>query len=315
MKMKFLNPEDYQTKANEVFQLLKLKISLELPTAQIEHIGSSAVEGAISKGDLDIFVGIHSHEFNQSIEKLQGLGFKIKRQTLRTHELCMLECFDYDIDVGIQLVDLASKHTNFLTFRDALLKNSTLLKEYNQLKLDSGHLSDTQYRVKKSEFINKVLNSGTAYQLNEKEFDFWNKYLSTLTEPPIMPNVSANIAGNLYIADQLLGLYLSGKKTAGSSLAKDYEVTGDALPEIGNFWIILDSRKNPRCIVKTVQVETYQFDQVPEEVAVAEGEGDLSLDYWRKAHVHFFTPFLKEWGITNLDKEILITEFFELVYK
>ena len=54
---------------------------------------------------------------------------------------------------------------------------------------------------------------------------------------------------------------------------------------------------------------------MPEEVAIAEGEGDLSLDYWRKAHIEFFTPYLKSWGVTELDKETLITEFFEIVYK
>lgn len=151
--------------------------------------------------------------------------------------------------------------------------------------------------------------------MSQKELEYWNSYIETLEDKPSNPSVDAGIAGNEEIADELLNLYLSGKKIAGSGLVKDYEVANDPLPTVGNFWIILNSKNEPKCIVKTVRVEYYQFGQVPEEVAIAEGEGDFSLDYWRKAHVEFFTPFLKDWGITDLDKETLVTEFYEVVYK
>jgi len=151
--------------------------------------------------------------------------------------------------------------------------------------------------------------------LNEKELAFWTLYLSTLSELPDDPKIEASIAGNNEIADELLELYLNGKKSAASGLVKDYELEGDELPKVGDFWIILDSKNNPKCIVKTKSVEFYQFSEVPIEVAIAEGEGDLSLEYWRKAHIDFFTPFLAEWGITDLDTEKLVTEFYEIVYK
>lgn len=159
------------------------------------------------------------------------------------------------------------------------------------------------------------LRGNLAMDLNINEKFFWQEYVSTLNEAPIQPEIEANVPGNDEIADELLELYLSGKKTAGSGLVKDYELAGDPLPKVDNYWIILDSKKNPKCIVKTLRVELYQFDQVPEEVAIAEGEGDLSLDYWRKGHIKFFTPFLKSWGIENLDKEKVVTEFYEVVYK
>jgi len=68
-------------------------------------------------------------------------------------------------------------------------------------------------------------------------------------------------------------------------------------------------------MVKTVGVEFHQFDEVPEEIALAEGEGYLSLAHWRNAHTRFFTPFLKQWKITDLNKEQVVTEFYEVVYK
>jgi 5-formyltetrahydrofolate cyclo-ligase len=144
---------------------------------------------------------------------------------------------------------------------------------------------------------------------------YWEKYLSTLDIVPLNPHVESGIAGNENTADQLLELYLSGKKTAGSGLVKDYKLAGDPLPKAGNYWIILDSTRNPRCIVKTIRTEVHQFAKVPVEIAVAEGEGDLSLEHWRDAHIEFFTPFLKAWDIEDLAREDVITEFFEVVYQ
>lgn len=149
--------------------------------------------------------------------------------------------------------------------------------------------------------------------LNQIELNYWNTYLKTLKDKPLNPKVVAEVAGNDQIADDLLALYLNGKKTAGSGLVKHYEFYNTRLPEIGNYWIILDSTKNPRCLVKTVRVEIHQFDQVPKSVAIAEGEGDLSLEYWRKVHAEFFSEFLNELKIVDLNKEKIVTEFFEIL--
>ena len=160
--------------------------------------------------------------------------------------------------------------------------------------------------------ITKVID-----KLSTQEKQFWQKFTATLPaqEQPENPNITASIAGNDEIADQLLGLYLAGKKTAGSGLVRDYQSCGDELPKVGQYWIILNENKEPKCIVKTIRVVQHRFDQVPEEVAIAEGEGDLSLEYWRKGHTEFFTPFLKDWGAPDLNKEMVITEFFKVVYK
>src|SRR5262249_49365667 len=114
--------------------------------------------------------------------------------------------------------------------------------------------------------------------------------------------------------DELLQLYLDGKKSAGSSLVIDYVTGGEELPKVGNFWIILDSHGVPKCIVKTIRITIHQFDQIPEEVAIAEGEGDSSLAYWTKAHRHFFEPYLQRWNVTDLSKEKVITEFYDIVW-
>ena len=150
-------------------------------------------------------------------------------------------------------------------------------------------------------------------KLNKQQLKYWNSFVSTLKEKPNKPMVTASIAGHPKIADELLAYYLSGKKSAGSGLVKDYEYSGEELPKVGNYWIILDSQKTPRCIVKTVKVETYTFAHTPKKLAIAEGE--TSIEAWRQTHIDFFKPYLEDWGIENLDKEQLVAEYFEVVYK
>ncbi|MGK0271265.1 MAG: hypothetical protein ACI88H_001922 [Cocleimonas sp.] len=79
--------------------------------------------------------------------------------------------------------------------------------------------------------------------------------------------------------------------------------------------LVLDGKSKPKLIVKTVKTETHQFKNVPEYVAIAEGEGDSSLEYWRKVHIEFFSPCLASWNIENIDEAHVITEFFEVVWK
>ncbi|WP_335950474.1 GrpB family protein, partial [Acinetobacter pittii] len=128
-----------------------------LPFAKIEHIGSSAIPNAISKGDLDIYIEVIPEQFEFAIEQLKTLNFIEKQNTLRTHELCMLESLNND-DVAFQIVVTDSVFTFFLTFKNKLISSPTLVNEYNQLKLQCSHLDPDQYRTIKSDFINRVLN-------------------------------------------------------------------------------------------------------------------------------------------------------------
>ncbi len=153
--------------------------------------------------------------------------------------------------------------------------------------------------------------------LTPLEEQCWNKYLSTLlpAERPENPRVEASFAGNQQITDSLLKLYLSGKKCAGSSIAEDFISAGDPLPQIGNYWIYLNSNREPSCILRTEQVVFNKFKDVPSAIAIAEGEGDLSLEYWRKTHAEFYLPHLSSWGVSNIDEATVVTEYFRIVYR
>nr|WP_258371179.1 ASCH domain-containing protein [Curtobacterium sp. MCBD17_021] len=89
-------------------------------------------------------------------------------------------------------------------------------------------------------------------------------------------------------ADALLDLVLAGVKDGTASSLWDYEATGEPLPEVGEYSIILDGTDEPRAVLVTTAVRIVPFDQVDAEHARAEGEGDRTLAYWRAAHERYW---------------------------
>ncbi|MBJ7290639.1 ASCH domain-containing protein [Williamsia sp.] len=151
--------------------------------------------------------------------------------------------------------------------------------------------------------------------LTEDEERYWRAYLAeTPDSPGKSQNVIAGHPGSPEIADTLLALYLQGDKVAGSGLVEDYTTTGDPLPQVGDHWIVLDSLGSPRCILLTVRIENHKFLEVPEYIAAAEGEGDMSLAHWRSAHSGRYAAHLRDWGLTQIEDATVITEFFQVVY-
>ena len=154
--MKFYSSEQYQASCEELFLRFECEIQNLLPNARIEHVGASSIPNAVSKGDLDIFVGVDALNFESTTHLLMKLGFKEKADTLRTLELCMLESTSTD-DVALQIVVNGSKFENFLIFRDKLRGDTSLVLQYNELKMSCEGIPQNEYRLKKSDFVEHVL--------------------------------------------------------------------------------------------------------------------------------------------------------------
>lgn len=89
-------------------------------------------------------------------------------------------------------------------------------------------------------------------------------------------------------ADSLLALVLAGVKTGTASSQWDYDETGDPEPYVGELSIILDGSGAPRAVLETTAVRIVPFDEVTDEHAHAEGEGDRTLTYWRESHERYW---------------------------
>lgn len=106
---------------------------------------------------------------------------------------------------------------------------------------------------------------------------FWADVRHSLPElPPEAPEAWAFGATTKH-ADELLTLVLDGTKTATASSLWDYEETQEPLPEANSLSIILDGTGTPQAVIRTTEMMIVPFDQVSEEHAFCEGEGNRSL--------------------------------------
>jgi uncharacterized protein YhfF len=114
--------------------------------------------------------------------------------------------------------------------------------------------------------------------------------------------------------DKLASLVKDGIKTATCSAYDLYEAEGESLPAVGAYSVILDSHDEAVCIIRTKKVYVVEFDQVTEEHAWREGEGDRSLEYWRKVHEDFLSRELATIDRSFNGKTKVVCEEFEKVF-
>ncbi len=119
------------------------------------------------------------------------------------------------------------------------------------------------------------------------------------------------------IEEELIELIKSGKKVATSSLYDAYEIEKEELPKVGTIAVVNNNDGNAECIVKVTKVEIVKFNEVTKEHALKEGEGDLSLAFWRKGHEKFFINEYKEYGLNDKfnGDTLVVCEEFEVIFK
>ena len=116
------------------------------------------------------------------------------------------------------------------------------------------------------------------------------------------------------LSNELLGLIKSGRKRAGTGLLWAYEHDREAIARKGDIEIVVDHLNQPALITRIVSSEIVAFNQVSAEYAAIEGEGDGSLDYWRKGHWNFFSRECRRIGREPTETMPVICNVFEVLH-
>lgn len=122
-------------------------------------------------------------------------------------------------------------------------------------------------------------------------------------------------------ADALADLVLSGSKTATSWLLWADEATpveGEANAvggEGGAVSVVLDGRGEPVAVIEALGRLVVPFEEVPAEFARDEGEGDLSLEYWRREHWGFFSRVCGGIGRVPSVRMPVVCERFRVIHR
>lgn len=115
--------------------------------------------------------------------------------------------------------------------------------------------------------------------------------------------------------DELAALVLQGEKTATSSAYELYTQNEEPLPKAGGYSVIVNTKGEAVCIIRTTKVYVVPFYLVSETHAYKEGEGDRSLAHWRTVHEAFFTACLQRAKLPFCETTKIVCEEFEVVYQ
>ena len=114
--------------------------------------------------------------------------------------------------------------------------------------------------------------------------------------------------------DALAELVLNGIKTATASAYPLYEQEQEPLPKAGDYSVILNTKGEAVCIIRTTKVYVVPFREVSADHAFREGEDDRSLESWRKVHRDFFTREMNYEGLSFDEDMPVVCEEFMRVY-
>ncbi|WP_238280623.1 GrpB family protein [Methylobacterium goesingense] len=128
-----------------------------LPTsADIRHVGATAIPGCLTKGDLDLVVRVDAADF-PAAEVCLAARFARNAGSIRTEDFAAFADDGQPLPLGIQLTVKGGPFDVFHHFADALRGDAGLLERYNALKTRCDGLPMDAYRDEKSRFIAAVL--------------------------------------------------------------------------------------------------------------------------------------------------------------
>jgi uncharacterized protein YhfF len=145
---------------------------------------------------------------------------------------------------------------------------------------------------------------------------FWNEFCRN--NPDIKPDTAFQtwyFGLGSEDARELCGLVLEGKKTATASLVWEYEDKPEDAPVLHGYSVVTDFEGHPQCVLQTTELRVVPFGKVDAEFAADEGEGDLSLDHWRKVHWDYFSRRCAAVGKEASEEMLVNCERFRLLYK
>jgi uncharacterized protein YhfF len=119
---------------------------------------------------------------------------------------------------------------------------------------------------------------------------------------------------------RLVGLVLTGVKTATASLLVELELDGETMPMPGLREAVIDAEDRYVGVIKTTSIDVVRMADVDDQFARDEGEGFADAADWRAAHERFWGAYLGDlrdrlrdpsWSLT--DDTQIICQRFQLV--
>ncbi len=149
---KFFPYEEVSKRAKALFKRERKKLRNSLPWSHIEHVGSTAIPGALTKKDLDIQIRVNAADFKKTIIILK-IFYEEHHPKLWNDNFAIFKKDDDDFPIDLMVTVLQSSYDDFYKIRDYLIKNPRKLAEYNELKVKNIGKDYQEYVKAKQNFF------------------------------------------------------------------------------------------------------------------------------------------------------------------
>ncbi|MFS4466431.1 ASCH domain-containing protein [Maribacter sp. 2210JD10-5] len=150
---------------------------------------------------------------------------------------------------------------------------------------------------------------------NASARNMWGDYLDAHLEHAFVDTPTVDhFCDNQKDADECAKLVKNEIKKATSHSLLGLQYRNESLPKIGDFLIVTDWEGKAQCVVRTTAVKLKPFFSIDAEYAKLEGEGDKSLDHWKKVHWDYYTRELEAFERVPRESMIIVCQEFEKVF-
>ncbi len=153
----------HSEKYKQLFNKERAKLKEIFPRAEIEHVGSSSINGLGGKGIIDIAISVPKNQIQKAIKKLERNGYDFRPTGGDKERSFFQKIIIYEGNerrVHIQLTHSDSKTwKSMLAVRDYLRKNPKAIKEYERVKKEAikhAKGKGKKYREYKKSFLQKI---------------------------------------------------------------------------------------------------------------------------------------------------------------
>ena len=150
---------------------------------------------------------------------------------------------------------------------------------------------------------------------NTSARNMWGDYLDKHLEDAFheAPQV-IHFCDNETDANTCAELVKNGIKNAKTDSLLGLQYRNEPLPKIGDFKVVTNWKGEAKCIIQLTSVKLKPYFSIDASYAQLEGEGDKSLEYWKKARWDYYTRELEPFGRVPRESMILVCQEFERIF-
>ena len=141
----------------------------------------------------------------------------------------------------------------------------------------------------------------------------WDVYRAQNPTAPADVPASFHFCDNQAAADLCAELVVTERKRATATSLAELQLAGERIPRPGDYGIVTNWAGEAKAVIRTTSVEIRRFRDVDAAFARDEGEGDLTLEWWRTTHDAYYRRVLANSPYTVDDDLEIACERFVLL--